>query len=76
MAEASLFKSNRSQAVRLPKQFAFPGGVKKVEIFRSGDSLIIVPAGRRWADFFERFSVSDDFLEERNQPPLPEREPL
>ena len=76
MAEASLFQSNRSQALRLPKQFAFPDGVKKVEIFREGQSLVVVPLGRRWADFFERYTVSEDFLDERAQPELPRRESL
>ena len=36
MARTKLFKSNRSQAVRLPKEIAFPEGVKEVTIIRDG----------------------------------------
>lgn len=76
MTEASVFKSNRNQAVRLPKQMAFPEGVRKVEIFRSGHALVIVPAGRRWDDFFDGPPVSDDFMTDREQPAMQERDAL
>lgn len=76
MAQASVFKSNRNQAIRLPKQMALPEGVRKVEIYRSGHALVVVPAGRRWDDFFESPSVSDDFLADRAQPPAQERSVL
>jgi antitoxin VapB len=49
---AALFKSNRNQAVRIPKDMEFPEGVKKVVIRRDGDKLIIAPAGDFWEDFF------------------------
>ena len=76
MTQASVFKTNRNQAIRLPKQLALPEGVRKVEIFRSGQALIIVPAGKRWDDFFDRYTVSDDFMVERGQPAMQEREAL
>jgi hypothetical protein len=38
MTRSTLFKSNRSQAVRLPKAVAFPTGVHQVEITKVGDS--------------------------------------
>lgn len=76
MTEASVFKTNRNQAVRLPKQLAFPEGVRKVEIFRSGHALVIVPAGRRWDDFFDGPAVSEDFMTDRAQPPMQERDAL
>jgi len=44
MTRTRLFKSNRSQAVRLPKDVAFPEGVKDVTIFRDGARRIIAPA--------------------------------
>jgi antitoxin VapB len=76
MAQASVFKSNRSQAIRLPKQMALPEDVRKVEIYRSGRALVIVPAGRRWDDFFDAAPVSDDFMSERTQPVIQERDAL
>jgi antitoxin VapB len=77
VARSTLFKSNRSQAVRLPKAVAFPDGVHEVEIIKVGHTRIITPLGRRWEDFFvDGPSVSDDFMAERDDPPPQEREPL
>ena len=36
MTRTKLFRSNRCQAVRLPKGVAFPDDVKDVEILRDG----------------------------------------
>jgi antitoxin VapB len=52
-ARSSLFKSNRSQAVRLPKEIAFPDGVKQVAIRKVGKARIILPADAAWDDFFD-----------------------
>lgn len=51
---ASLFRSNRNQAVRIPKDLEFPEGVKKVVISREGDKLVISPDTDFWDDFFAR----------------------
>ena len=77
MARSTVFISNRSQAVRLPKAVAFPEGVHQVEIIRLGNSRLITPVGRRWDEFFVNGPrVSDDFMSQRDQPPAQEREPL
>jgi virulence-associated protein VagC len=34
--KAALFKSNRNQAVRIPKDMEFPEGVKQVYLFKAG----------------------------------------
>ncbi|HEX3421783.1 MAG TPA: type II toxin-antitoxin system VapB family antitoxin [Sphingomicrobium sp.] len=52
MVETTLFKSNRSQAVRLPKDVAFPEDVREVTIVRDGNRRIITPADSSWDDFF------------------------
>ena len=39
MANARVFRSGNSQAVRLPKQFRFKS--KEVEIFRRGDEVVL-----------------------------------
>ena len=49
---AALFKSNRNQALRIPKDLEFGEGVKKVVIRREGNALVITPASDFWEDFF------------------------
>ena len=66
--QTKIFKSNRSQAVRLPKEIAFPESVKDVEILVEGNKRIIVPAGQSWDDWFDAPGVSSDFMNDRMQP--------
>lgn len=75
MARSTVFVSNRSQAVRLPKDVAFPEGVHRVDIVKAGHSRIVAPEGRRWDDLFEHGPrASDDFMQERAQPQIEDRE--
>ena len=77
MTRSTVFTSNRSQAVRLPKAVAFPADVHQVEIVRIGHSRLITPVGRRWDDLFLNGPrASADFMNERSQPATEEREPL
>jgi len=62
-----LFKSNKCQAVRLPKSVALPATVTMVEIVAVGNSRIITPAGKSWDQWFEAPGLSDDFMNERHQ---------
>jgi antitoxin VapB len=57
---ARIFKSGRSQAVRLPKEFRFDG--ETVLVHREGSAVILEPA-RDWpAEWVESFAgVPDDF---------------
>jgi antitoxin VapB len=71
MTRTTLFQTNRSQAVRLPKDVAFPEGVREVAILRDGVRRVIVPANATWDDFFDAPGVE---LAAREQPPLQERE--
>lgn len=75
MIQTKVFKSNQSQAVRLPKAVAFPLDVKNVEIV-VGNSRIITPANQTWDSWFDSPAVSDDFMVDREQSALPERESL
>lgn len=63
MVRTTVFQS--SQAVRLPKEVAFPEGVKKVRVLREGKRRVIVPAGAVWDDSSMRPGVD---LGEREQP--------
>jgi antitoxin VapB len=75
VAKSTIFKTNRSQAVRLPKEVAFPEGVKAVQISVVGNSRIITPAGSSWKEWFEN-GLRADFMSDREQPEDQEREPL
>lgn len=44
MVRITLFKSTRSQAVRLPKEVAFPEAVREVTVLRDGKRRVVVPA--------------------------------
>ncbi|MBV9510550.1 MAG: antitoxin [Caulobacteraceae bacterium] len=77
MTSSTVFTSNRSQAVRLPKAVAFPADVHEVDILKIGRSRVIVPRGRRWDDLFQGGPcVSEDFMIDRDQPAPEEREPF
>ena len=69
---AAIFKSNRSQAIRIPKEFEFPEGLTRVTIRKVGDDLVLSPAVKSWSEFFA-LGPSPDFPE-RDQPPVQERE--
>lgn len=72
--ETTVFLSNRSQAVRLPKAVALPDDVKRVEIIAVGRTRIITPAGESWDSWFDGEDVSADFMTLRDQPLMQERE--
>ena len=74
--ETTVFLSNRSQAVRLPKAVALPEDVKKVEVIAVGRTRIITPAGEAWDNWFDNDdnSVSADFMNDREQPAMQERD--
>ncbi len=77
VATTKLFMTNRSQAVRLPKELAFPPDVTEVEIIKQGSGLLIVPKGKGWEDYFARGPhVDPDFMADWTQLPPDEREPL
>lgn len=69
---AKLFMHGRSQAVRLPKEFRFPG--KEVRIRRDGVRVILEPMKFDVQAWFKRLDELGDtpFLPEgREQPDLP-----
>jgi antitoxin VapB len=68
---AALFKSNRNQAVRIPKDMEFPEGVKKLVVRRVGKTLIFTPLENLWDDFFDEPGV--DFGS-RDQPVQQDRD--
>ncbi len=74
--QTKLFKSNKSQAVRLPKAVELPESISVVDIIAIGNTRIITPAGSSWDTWFDGKGVSDDFMESREQPADQQREEL
>jgi antitoxin VapB len=73
-ATAKLFKSGRSQAVRLPKEFRFEG--KEVRVNRHGRAVLLEPMQEEdWKSVFAKIdALGVDFPEREEQPPYPERD--
>ena len=75
MQTARLFKNGRSQAVRLPKECRFSG--KDVFVHKLEGAVMLVARDDPWASLLsslERFS--EDFMADRNQPPVQVRKGL
>lgn len=73
MDSAKLFQNGKSQAVRLPKDYRFRGA--KVYIKRMGNAVILIPEHDSWQTMIDSLVLfSDDFMDERIQPPVDERE--
>ncbi len=73
MTRTTLFQSNRSQAVRLPKDVAFPEGVRQVSVRREGARRVIAPADGSWDDFFDAPGAD---IPERSQREVQDRDPF
>ena len=70
---AKIFLNNRSQAVRLPKDFQF--SVSEVYIRREGDKVILSPRPTTWDAYFEGGAVAPaDFMDGIEDLPVNERE--
>ncbi|MEM5789368.1 MAG: type II toxin-antitoxin system VapB family antitoxin [Syntrophobacteraceae bacterium] len=75
MNTAKIFKSGNSQAVRLPKEFKLEG--TEVYIKRVGRGLLLMPKDDPWTSLSDSLNkFSEDFMEERSQPPSEVRETL
>jgi antitoxin VapB len=76
MTKSTVFMTNKTQAVRLPKAVALPAGVRTVEVVKVGNARLVTPADGVWDTFFDASPASDDFLTDREQPPIHMRDPL
>jgi len=75
MSTGSVFLNNKTQAVRLPKDSKFPDGIKKVNVRKLGADRIISPIDKIWDSFFlSEETVSDDFMQERENQEHEQRE--
>ena len=73
METAKLFQNGQSQAIRLPKAYRFAG--QKVFIKKIGNAVVLIPEQHSWQTLFDSLSgFSADFMDERHQPELDDRE--
>jgi len=69
---AKIFMTNRSQAVRLPKDFQFD--TQEVYIRKEGNDVILSPRPTDWGTYFEsRVVASPEFMQNVEDLPLQER---
>jgi antitoxin VapB len=69
---AKIFMNNRSQAVRLPKEFQFT--TKEVFIRRQGEDVILSPRPKDWSAYLaEHPTASEEFMEGVEELPFEER---
>jgi antitoxin VapB len=64
MRIVSVFRNNRNQAIRLPKDFEFPG-VTSFTIEKRGDALLLRPVRPSWTSFRDEPRADEDFLRDR-----------
>ncbi len=75
MSVGTVFKNNRTQAVRLPVDSRFPESVKKVVVRILGKDRVLSPVENTWDSFFlSKDGVSDDFMKKRASQEQSERE--
>ena len=70
---AKIFMNNRSQAVRLPKEFQFC--TSEVFIRKQGEEVILSARPRDWSAYLTSGPVaSEEFMEKIEELPVQERE--
>jgi antitoxin VapB len=74
MQRAKIFWSGRSQAVRLPKDFRFPGD--EVRIRRHGSAVILEPMAEDWAWLDSIVGkLDEDFIQTLDEQPEEQERP-
>nr|CDQ32834.1 Antitoxin VapB [Virgibacillus halodenitrificans] len=66
MPQGSVFHSQRHQTIRLPRESAFPKGVKRIEIISIGETHILIPEGNSWDEWFDGQDATADFFNTRD----------
>jgi antitoxin VapB len=70
---AKVFMTNRSQAVRLPKEYQF--ATAEVFIRKEGEDVILSPRPRDWVSYLETAATaSETFMNDVEDLPVQERE--
>ena len=74
---AKLFRNGRSQAVRLPKEFRFPGD--RVRIRKTSNGVLLQAISfdtKAWFEKLDRFNREEPFMPEGRQQPAAQKREL
>lgn len=72
--KAKIFMNNRSQAVRLPKEFQF--NTQEVFIRKEGNDVVLSPRPTDWSSYLAEAPIaSESFMEGIEDLPVQERKP-
>jgi antitoxin VapB len=75
MKTARIFNNGRSQAVRLPKEYRFKGD--EVYVNKLNGIVMLIEKENPWQHLINSLELfADDFMNEREQLPQPEREDI
>ena len=75
MKIAHVYQDGQYQTIRLPKEFRFKG--ENVYIKKVGNIVVLIPNENPWQSLFESLDqFTDDYMEEREQPPEQKREDI
>jgi antitoxin VapB len=64
MRTVSIFRNNRNQAIRLPRDLEFQG-VTELAIERQGDTIMLRPVRPSWLSLLQEPRADADFLRDR-----------
>lgn len=64
MRTVSIFRNNKNQAVRIPRDLEFQG-VSKVEIIPQGNALLLRPCRPSWSSLGDTSAAGGGFLANR-----------
>ncbi len=73
---AKLFHNGRSQAVRLPAEYRFPGSEVFIRRDPASGDVVLSRRPESWEDFFEladKIAVPEDFMADRGDRPPQKR---
>jgi antitoxin VapB len=69
---AKIFMNNRSQAVRIPKEFQF--STREVYIRKEGENVILSPRPKDWSALLSpHATASEEFMKNVEKLPIQER---
>jgi antitoxin VapB len=64
MRTVAIFRNNRNQAIRLPREFELRG-VSEMSIERVGEAIVLRPVRPSWTSFLEEPHADAEYLRER-----------
>lgn len=76
MIRTPVFLNDGTQAVKLPKAVGLDDDVRDVTVTVVGRARVIAPVGESWDSWFIGPGMTHDFMTERDQPAVYERQSI